>query len=123
MTLHDIMGHSAGNDMIAREWINGFKKVRMGADLLKENGGGRNGIVLTFLDLLSDEPDTFIIKKHGHRIAETTMENSREVRKGIRDLTLFDRDCIDAGINPGSTADIIIGSLYVALGEGWQWDS
>jgi triphosphoribosyl-dephospho-CoA synthase len=123
MTLLDIMGHSAGNDMIAREWINGFKKVRMGADLLKKNGCGRNAIVLTFLDLLSDEPDTFIVKKHGPGIAEKTMENAREVRNGTRDLTLFDRDCIDAGINPGSTADIIIGSLFVALGEGWQWDS
>ena len=79
MTLYDIMGHSAGNDMIAREWTNGFKKVRMGADLLKENGCGRNAIVMTFLELLSDEPDTFIIKKHGSEIAEKTMENAREV--------------------------------------------
>ena len=122
LTLHDIMGHSAGNDMIAREWINGFKKVRMGADLLRKNGCGRNSIVQTFLDLLSDEPDTFIAKKHGPEIAEKTMENAREVKDGTLDLATFDRICIDAGINPGSTADITIGSLYVALGEGWQWD-
>ena len=122
LTLYDIMCHSAGNDMIAREWIDGFQKVRMGADLLQENGCGRNSIVMTFLDLLSDEPDTFIAKKHGPEIAKKTMENAREVRNGTRDLATFDRICIDAGINPGSTADIIIGSLYVALGEGWQWD-
>jgi len=115
MTLYDIMAHSAVNDMVAREWINGFKRVRTGADLLKKNGSGRDAIVLTFLDLLSDEPDTFIVKKHGAEIAEATMKNAREVRNGTRDLTLFDKDCIDAGINPGSTADILIGSLYVAL--------
>ena len=123
LTLYDIMVHSAGNDMIAREWTNGFKKVRRGADRLNENGSGRNAIAMTFLDLLADEPDTFIAKKHGLEIAEKTMENAREVRNGSRDLALFDRVCIDAGINPGSTADILIGSLYVALGEGWQWDS
>jgi triphosphoribosyl-dephospho-CoA synthase len=123
LTLYDIMCHSAGNDMIAREWTNGFKKVRLGADLLKKNGCGRKAIVLTFLDLLSDEPDTFIVKKHGQEIAEKTMKHAREVRNGTRDLVIFDKACIDAGINPGSTADLIIGSLYVALGEGWQWDS
>jgi triphosphoribosyl-dephospho-CoA synthase len=122
MTLYDIMAHSAVNDMIAREWINGFKKTRMGADFLKKNGCGRNSIVSTFLELLSDEPDTFIIKKHGPDIADRTMRYAREVREGSRDLVIFDQECIDAGINPGSTADIIIGSLYVALGEGWQWD-
>ncbi len=123
LTLYDIMEHSAGNDMIAREWINGFQKVRIGADLLKGHGHGRNSIVQTFLDLLSFELDTFIIKKHGKEIAEKTMMNAREVKDGHLDLTMFDRSCIDAGINPGSTADIMIGSLYVALGEGWQWDS
>ena len=122
MTLYEIMGHSSGNDMIAREWTNGFKKVRMGADCLKANGLGRNSIVMSFLDLLSDEPDTFIIKKHGREIAEKTMENAREVRNGTLDIGTFDRNCINAGINPGSTADIIIGALYIALGEGWQWD-
>jgi triphosphoribosyl-dephospho-CoA synthase len=122
MTLYDIMAHSAQNDMIAREWINGFEKVRQGADLLKINGRGRNSIVQTFLELLADEPDTFIVKKHGLEVAERTMKGAREVLEGSRDLVVFDRACIDAGINPGSTADIIIGSLYVALGEGWEWD-
>lgn len=122
LTLYDIMDHSAGNDMIAREWIHGFEKVRMGADLLKEHGCGRNSIVMTFLDLLADEPDTFIAKKHGQEIAAKTMEKAREVRDGASDLAMFDKNCIDAAINPGSTADIIIGSLYIALGEGWQWD-
>ncbi len=123
LTLYDIMNHSSANDMIAREWINGFKKIRVGADLLKKNGSGRNSIVLTFLDLLADEPDSFIVKKHGLDVAEKTMEKAREVRNGSQNLAIFDRACIDAGINPGSTADILIGALYVALGEGWQWDS
>jgi len=76
----------------------------------------------TFMDLLSTEPDTFIIKKHGRDVAWEVMRKAREVREGIRDITRFDQELIDSGINPGSIADIIIASLYIALGEGWQWD-
>ena len=47
---------------------------------------------------------------------------SREVLDGKRSLEDFDAECIEGGINPGSTADIIIASIFIALGEGWQWD-
>ncbi len=30
----------------------------------------------------------------------------------------FDADCIERDINPGSIADIIIASIYIALGRG-----
>ncbi len=50
------------------------------------------------------------------------MEHALQVREGIRDLEQFDDECIQNGINPGSIADIIIASIYIALGEGWQWD-
>jgi triphosphoribosyl-dephospho-CoA synthase len=122
MTLYDVMLYSARNDMVAREWINGFQLTRKGADLLKQHGCGTDSIVSTFIDLLSSEPDTFVIKKHGREVAGEVMRKAREVREGQRDISLFDQECIDAGINPGSIADIIIASIYTALGEGWAWD-
>ncbi len=122
MTLYDVMLHSAPNDMVAREWLNGFTLCRRGADLLKAYGCGRQAIVGAFLFLLSTEPDTFIIKKHGTEVARGVMDHALQVREGLRDLGQFDDDCIQNGINPGSIADIIIASIYIALGEGWQWD-
>ena len=122
MTLFDVMLYSAKNDMVAREWINGFQLTRRGADLLKTHGCGPDSIVLTFLDLLATEPDTFIIKKHGKDAAWEVMQKAQDVREGLRDLVTFDQECIDAGINPGSIADIMIASIYIALGEGWVWD-
>jgi len=122
MTLYDVMLYSAKHDMVAREWINGFALTRRGADLLKSHHGGCGAVVGTFMDLLSTEPDTFIIKKHGRDVAWEVMRKAREVREGIRDIARFDQELIDSGINPGSIADIIIASLYIALGEGWQWD-
>jgi triphosphoribosyl-dephospho-CoA synthase len=122
MTLYDVMLYSAKNDMVAREWINGFQLTRRGADLLKLSGCGPDSIVSAFIELLSTEPDTFVIKKHGRDIAGVVMQKAREVRDGVRDISAFDQECIDAGINPGSIADIIIASIYIALGEGWVWD-
>jgi triphosphoribosyl-dephospho-CoA synthase len=122
MTLFDVMEYSSGHDIVAREWVNGYSLTRKGADLLMRHGDGRESIVRTFLDLLAYEPDTFIAKKHGLPVAVTVMEKAAEVRDGFLDLMSFDQECIDRGINPGSMADIIIASIYVALGEGWQWD-
>jgi triphosphoribosyl-dephospho-CoA synthase len=122
MTLYDVMLYSARNDMVAREWINGFQLTRKGADLLKSLGCGSEAIVPAFIELLASEPDTFVIKKHGRDIAGEVMQKAREVRDGVRDITAFDQECIDGGINPGSIADIIIASIYIALGEGWTWD-
>jgi triphosphoribosyl-dephospho-CoA synthase len=123
ITLLEVMRHSAANDMVAREWITGFPLSRRGADLLKQFGPGRQAIVNTFLTLLAFETDTFIIKKHGTAVAHEIMLTAREVLDGKRSLEDFDADCIQRDINPGSIADILIASLFIALGEGWSWDS
>jgi triphosphoribosyl-dephospho-CoA synthase len=123
MTLLDVMRHSAPHDMVAREWLTGFSLTRRGADLLREYGPGRKSIGKMFLTLLASEPDTFIIKKHGRTVAEQTLQKAREVLDGVRSLEAFDEECIALDINPGSTADITIAALFVALGEGWSWDS
>ncbi len=123
MTLLDIMQHSAAHDMVAREWVTGFPLTRRGADLLRELGPGRKSIADTFLTLLATEPDTFIIKKHGSEVARETMERARDVLDGKLRSESFDADLIQRGINPGSIADITIAAIYLALGEGWSWDS
>jgi triphosphoribosyl-dephospho-CoA synthase len=122
MTLFDVMLYSAKNDMVAREWINGFQLTRRGADLLFSHGPGPESVSMAFLDLLATEPDTFISKKHGKDAAWEVMQKAQDVRQGLRDLVAFDQECINTGMNPGSIADIIIASIYIALGEGWIWD-
>jgi triphosphoribosyl-dephospho-CoA synthase len=123
MSLLDVMQHSAAQDMVAREWVTGFPVTRRGADLLMHFGTGRQAIVQMFITLLAQEPDTFIIKKHGIAVAQEVMRKAREVLDGNETLADFDQDCIDRDINPGSIADITIAAIFVALGEGWEWDS
>jgi triphosphoribosyl-dephospho-CoA synthase len=79
--------------------------------------------VQTFLTLLATEPDTFIIKKHGRDVAMEIMRKAQEVLDGTRPVEALDEECIAADINPGSIADITIAAIFVALGEGWEWDS
>ena len=122
MTLLDVMDHSKEHDMVAREWVNGFRLTRKAADHLHRVGCGRGGVVETFLWLLSTEIDTFIVKEHGPLVAEEVRRRAGEILDGMGDLAAFDADCIARGINPGSTADIIIAAIYIALGEGWEWD-
>jgi triphosphoribosyl-dephospho-CoA synthase len=122
MTLLDVMDHSKEHDMVAREWVNGFRLTREAADLLHRAGCGREGIVETFIRLLSTGIDTFIVKEHGPLVAEEVRGKAAEILEGRRDLRAFDSECIARGINPGSIADIMIAAIYIALGEGWEWD-
>jgi triphosphoribosyl-dephospho-CoA synthase len=122
MTLLDVMAHSKEHDMVAREWVNGFALTRKAADLLHESGCGRKGVVDAFLRLLAASTDTFIVKEHGPLVAGEVRRRAGEVLDARGDLEAFDSECIARGINPGSTADIIIAAIYIALGEGWEWD-
>ena len=122
MTLLDVMTHSAPNDMVAREWVTGFPLTRRGADLILSSGTGRQAIVQAFLAFLATEPDTFIVKEHGPAVAQRILLRAREVLDGKVPIEVFDAECIEKGINPGSIADIIIAAIYIALGEGWKWD-
>lgn len=122
ITLLDVMQHSAPNDMIAREWVTGFPLTRRGADLIKSFGHGHQAISQAFLTLLATEPDTFIIKEHGITVAQNTMSRAQMVLDRKLRIEDFDAECISKGINPGSIADIIIAAIYIALGEGWEWD-
>jgi triphosphoribosyl-dephospho-CoA synthase len=122
LTLLDVLRLSAPRDMVAREWTNGFSLTHTGAHLLKSHGCGRKSIVASFLDFLATEKDTFVIKKHGEEVAQEVLQHAREVQAGLQSIAAFDETLIARGINPGSLADILIASIYLALGEGWQWD-
>ena len=122
MTLYDVMAYSAENDMVAREWTNGFALTRKAADLMHHAGHGRSAVSNVFLQLLATDPDTFVIKKLGREIADETCRKAQAVLDRTLTIDEMDRWCLATGVNPGSIADIVIAGLFVALGEGWQWD-
>ena len=73
-------------------------------------------------EFLSEYPDTFIAKKFGDAASECVRAKAADVRAGRMTTAELDEFCLDHGYNPGSLADIMIAGLYIALGEGWEWD-
>jgi triphosphoribosyl-dephospho-CoA synthase len=124
LTLWDVMKLSSPNDTIAKEWTEGFPRTFHGADLLMRyvaSGMSINdAIPHLFLQLLSEFPDTLVAKKFDAHVAIEVSKKATDVikRGGTND---FDKELIARHINPGTTADIVVGSLFVALLGGLRY--
>jgi triphosphoribosyl-dephospho-CoA synthase len=136
VTLYDLMDISKGYDLIANEWTGGFKRcARCGERLLRgmnnatedgDSGSNINDmIVYTFLKTLSENRDTFIQTKFDVQTADYVSERAQGILSGFLEdsafnarhpsIQQFDEELLQKGINPGSTADIIIAGLFIAL--------
>jgi triphosphoribosyl-dephospho-CoA synthase len=125
-TLLDLMRLSEGHDLIAREWATDYLRCFQLAHRLEETTseyGLNPGIVRTFLEALSAEADSLVTTKFG---AEKSREVSRKAREALEDETLgaarlLDIELLEEDINPGSTADLIAASLFIALLRGLRF--
>ncbi len=124
--LLDLMNLSRGHDLIAREWSSGYKKSFQIADRLAEKVkslGLAEGVVRTYLEALSEEPDSLVLTKFGEKKAK---EVSFRAKLALEDETLtsaikLDRELLDEDVNPGSTADLIAASLLICLLRGLRF--
>ena len=126
-TLYQLMEISSSYDMIAREWTMGYPLTFSCANSILTKYRSINindAVVWTFLEILARNPDTFIQTKSGLSAAQNVSEQAGNIIKKINrsgfdntkeDIHLFDEQLIRSGINPGSTADIIIAGLFTAL--------
>ena len=135
-TLYDLMEISRGYDLIADEWVSGFERCAncgkmiircLGAD---KRGGSKldvnDAVVYAFMKTLSENRDTFIQTKFDETTADYVSGRARDIllefkpqRSGFDAVRLaveeFDDELLSKGINPGSTADIVIAGLFIAL--------
>ncbi|MCX8206659.1 MAG: triphosphoribosyl-dephospho-CoA synthase [Methanothrix sp.] len=127
MRLIDLMRISREHDLIAREWATGFSRSFELADALCEmvpRHGLNRGVVLTYMTALSEEPDSLVASKFGIDVA---LEVSRMAGAALRAQDVIssamemDRVLISRDINPGSTADLIASSLFIALMRGLRF--
>ncbi|MCD1295646.1 triphosphoribosyl-dephospho-CoA synthase [Methanocella sp. CWC-04] len=121
LTMYDIMEISSKNDMVAKEWVNGFARCfKAGRSILekRKTGSLNDATVLTYLELLAEEPDTFIVKKYDLEKAHYTQRLAIDVMDRRMTLNELSNRLYMEKINPGSTADIIIAGLFIALLSG-----
>jgi triphosphoribosyl-dephospho-CoA synthase len=123
MTMFDVMSLSAKNDMVAREWVDGFRRSFEAANKIisKRKAGTMNdATVLSYLELLAEEPDTFVAKKYDMDKALYVQGLAIDVMERRMTLNELSQRLFIEKINPGSTADIMIAGLFIALLNGMR---
>lgn len=139
MTLYKLMDVARGYDIIANEWVTGFKRCAQCAEIIIDGMNGllapkieadiNNITVYTFLKILSENEDTFISTKTD---TETALEVSAKAKAIVEKIYTsnenfitalplieeLDRELLEKRINPGSTADIVIAGLFISLLTG-----
>ncbi len=132
-TLYQLMEISSSYDMIAREWTTGYQLTFKCANSILEKYRSmsiNDALVRTFLEILAGNPDTFIRTKFDLERAEEISGRARLIVERINssgfeivkpDIEQFDEQLLSEGVNPGSTADIIIAGLFVALVGGLKF--
>ncbi|QDT90702.1 triphosphoribosyl-dephospho-CoA synthase [Gimesia algae] len=128
-TLRDVMCLAAERDSIAREYATDFQIVlNTGVPAITEYWNQTHcwetAIIRLQLRLMSDVPDTLIARKLGRAEAEEAARRARSVLQaegGTGHLEEFDSWLREQGNqrNPGTTADLIVATLFVALRDGF----
>ena len=131
--LRDAMAAAAARDSIASEYVTDYALtfdtgVPALAAALGDGLAVREAIVELHLRLLDRVPDTLIARKRGAGAAARVSADAREVlaaggvrtAAGRRALQQLRRLAARAGnaLNPGTTADLVTATLFVALVEG-----
>jgi triphosphoribosyl-dephospho-CoA synthase len=119
LTLFDVMERSADVDGVAAEWVGRFERVFDAADsILAAAGPVPDRGAAVFLELLAEEPDTFVVKRQDLATAEEVQRRARAVLDGAEDATALAEELVARDVNPGTTADLVAGALFVALERG-----
>jgi triphosphoribosyl-dephospho-CoA synthase len=112
LTLIDLFLLSSEWDTIAAEWVNGFPVSLSGARDLVEG----ESILGVYMDILSEYPDSLVQRRFGKEIAVKISKKAQKLKNcSIAELKKWDRYLYRKGINPGTTADLVASSLFVAL--------
>ncbi len=121
LTLEDVMEQSAGHDGVAAEWVDGFPRTFEAAEAIMDSEGPvTDRAAAVYLDLLAAEPDTFVAIQHDAETAREVSDRAAAVRDGEEDVVAFAAELVDREINPGTTADIVAGALFIALERGLE---
>ena len=133
ITLREAMWLAKDRDSIANEYVTNFEKTfEFGYPCLMrywmESHKLLDSIVQTYLSILAEVPDTQIRRINGPAVAEDALQRAKRAlklggvfsaqgREAVRELDRFLRE-EDDGLNPGTTADLVTASLFVALLSG-----
>lgn len=132
--LREAMALAAGRDSIARQYRDGFAEVLVLAAALGAGfqpgrpgdavaPGTAQAVQRVFLATLARMPDSHIVRKHGEGMAQVVMAAAQSWHARAEQGECFAADAAfaawdtqlkNAGINPGTTADLTVAALMLA---------
>ena len=128
VTLKQAMEIAQNRDSIALQYCNNFQEIfELGLkNLTSEINSGKTvewAIALAYLTILTNVPDTLIIRKNGLGQAQavskkagtllTKMKKLNTLDSFVKDAIAWDRELKSQAINPGTSADMIAASLLL----------
>ncbi|SPB17863.1 2-(5''-triphosphoribosyl)-3'-dephosphocoenzyme-A synthase [Caballeronia novacaledonica] len=123
VNLRAAMMLAADRDSIARQYENGFADVFGAADPVTPSTEHR-AMLDAYLMFLSGWPDSHIVRKAGAAVAQSVTRDAARHRANWRmagspaespALDGWDAELKARGINPGTSADLAVAALFVAL--------
>ena len=133
ITLREAMWLAQDRDSIAKEYVTNFEKTfELGYPCLMrywmDSHKLLDSIVQTYLSILAEVADTHIRPINGLAVAMDASQRAKRAlksggvfsaqgREAVKELDRFLRE-EDDGLNPGTTADLVTASLFVALLSG-----
>lgn len=123
--LWDVINYSSSYDIVAKEIVEcyprTYKLSQYISKRLQYHGIWNRAIVEAYLNQLSRELDTLVIRKNGIDSANKIRKKAEEILSTCEDSWLkcfdivkkFDEELALARINPGSTADIIATAISI----------
>ncbi|WP_421375468.1 triphosphoribosyl-dephospho-CoA synthase [Paraburkholderia sp. DD10] len=135
--LRDAMALAAGRDSIARQYANGFcdifetglaawRDAHVASETTTRTPA-QTATLNVFLAFLGGWPDSHIVRKHGVALAQSVTRAARERHTEWRrtlalspqkaptpSLDTWDAELKARGINPGTSADLTVATLFVA---------
>ena len=127
-SLPEAMREAADRDMIARQYVTGFSDIfdaGLSAVTEMQIRGAHHSIALgVCLVFLSRFPDTHVTRRHGPAVADALMQEAQSFAARFRgeagesaflaDLLAFDARLKAQRINPGTSADLTVATLFAA---------
>ena len=122
--LRSAMQIAAGRDSIARQYANGFADVfDFGVPEFERAAriSPERAVLETYLAYLATWPDSHVARKHGESIAAKVslaaarFHGARARGAGLdaEKLQAWDVELKSSGINPGTTADLVVATAFV----------
>ncbi|HUB65637.1 MAG TPA: triphosphoribosyl-dephospho-CoA synthase [Methylocella sp.] len=127
VTLLEAMREAAGRDRIAFQYASDFVDIfetGLGALAAARRKGWTAPwpVVSVYLAFLAGFPDSHIARKHGFDAALQVQSEARDVREryknaahpeeALQDLLTFDRRLKSSSLNPGTSADLTVASVF-----------